>query len=83
MKASRAAEVTTLELQPSIYKMTCQAKGGSLAPSLPTGIYSDQVIQSQEFHLFLQLLQGTALFGQPTSSHNHSRARSGSVASLG
>jgi hypothetical protein len=41
MKASRAAEVTTLELQPSIYKMTCQAKGGSLAPSLPTGMYSD------------------------------------------
>lgn len=52
MKASRAAEVTTLELQPSICKMTCQAKGGSLAPSLPTGMYSNQVIQSQEFHRF-------------------------------
>ena len=50
MKASRAAEVTTLELQPSICKMTCQAKGGSLAPSLPTGMYSNQVIQSHESH---------------------------------
>lgn len=63
MKASIAAEVTTLELQPSIYKMTCQAKGGSLAPSLPTGIYSDHVIQSQEFHCFFNYYRALLYLG--------------------
>lgn len=63
MKASIAAEVTTLELQPSIFKMTCQAKGGSLAPSLPTGIYSDHVIQSQEFHCFFNCYRALLYFG--------------------